>query len=84
MPLQRPVGQALRGLTAKADLCGLHHMSTRDLPWTAPLRPQPPPPSVHVPGIKVVMPSSPAEAKGLLLACIREPDPCVFFEPKML
>lgn len=37
-----------------------------------------------VPGLKVVMPSSPAEAKGLLLACIREPDPCVFFEPKML
>ena len=30
------------------------------------------------------MPSSPAEAKGLLLACIREPDPCIFFEPKML
>lgn len=37
-----------------------------------------------VPGLKVVMPSSPSEAKGLLLACIREPDPCVFFEPKML
>lgn len=37
-----------------------------------------------VPGLKVVMPSSPAEAKGLLLACIRDPDPCVFFEPKML
>ncbi|KAI8466901.1 MAG: thiamine diphosphate-binding protein [Monoraphidium minutum] len=37
-----------------------------------------------VPGLKVVMPSSPAEAKGLLLACIREPDPCIFFEPKML
>ncbi|GLC48230.1 2-oxoisovalerate dehydrogenase subunit beta 2, mitochondrial, variant 3 [Pleodorina starrii] len=38
----------------------------------------------HVPGIKVVMPSSPAEAKGLLLASIREPDPVVFFEPKMM
>jgi 2-oxoisovalerate dehydrogenase E1 component beta subunit len=37
-----------------------------------------------VPGLKVVIPSSPAEAKGLLLACIREPDPCVFFEPKIL
>ena len=40
--------------------------------------------ALQVPGLKVVMPSSPAEAKGLLLACIREPDPCVFFEPKML
>ncbi|KXZ54487.1 hypothetical protein GPECTOR_4g552 [Gonium pectorale] len=38
----------------------------------------------HVPGLKVVMPSSPAEAKGLLLASIREPDPVVFFEPKMM
>ncbi|PNH07801.1 2-oxoisovalerate dehydrogenase subunit beta, mitochondrial [Tetrabaena socialis] len=38
----------------------------------------------HVPGLKVVMPSSPAEAKGLLLASIREPDPVIFFEPKMM
>ena len=36
-----------------------------------------------MPGIKVVVPSSPAEAKGLLLACIRDPNPCVFFEAKM-
>jgi 2-oxoisovalerate dehydrogenase E1 component beta subunit len=33
---------------------------------------------------QVVMPSSPAEAKGLLLASIQEPDPVVFFEPKMM
>lgn len=38
----------------------------------------------HIPGIKVVMPSGPREAKGLLLAAIREPDPVVFFEAKML
>lgn len=38
----------------------------------------------HIPGIKVVMPSSPAEAKGLLLASVRDPDPVVFFEAKML
>ena len=38
----------------------------------------------HVPGIKVVMPSTPADAKGLLLASIRCPDPVVFFEPKAL
>ncbi|GMH35587.1 hypothetical protein BSKO_03455 [Bryopsis sp. KO-2023] len=38
----------------------------------------------HVPGLVVVIPSSPAEAKGLLLSCIDEPNPTVFFEPKML
>lgn len=35
---------------------------------------------MHTPGIKVVMPSSPAEAKGLLLSCIFDPDPCLFIE----
>jgi deoxyxylulose-5-phosphate synthase len=30
------------------------------------------------------MPRSPAQAKGLLLACIRDPNPCLFFEPKAL
>ncbi|KAK9807528.1 hypothetical protein WJX72_001632 [[Myrmecia] bisecta] len=38
----------------------------------------------HVPGIKVVMPSGPAEAKGLLLSAIRDPNPVVFFEAKMM
>lgn len=38
----------------------------------------------HTPGLKVVMPRNAAEAKGLLLASIREPDPVVFFEPKVL
>ncbi|KAJ9541500.1 hypothetical protein OSB04_028006 [Centaurea solstitialis] len=38
----------------------------------------------HVPGIKVVIPRSPKQAKGLLLASIREPNPVVFFEPKWL
>ena len=38
----------------------------------------------HIPGIKVVMPSSPREAKGLLLASVRDPNPVVFFEAKML
>lgn len=35
----------------------------------------------HVPGLKVVIPADPYEAKGLLVAAIRDPDPVVFFEP---
>lgn len=38
----------------------------------------------HTPGLKVVMPSTPSDAKGLLLSSIRCPDPVVFFEPKAL
>lgn len=36
----------------------------------------------HSPGLKVVMPCTPYDAKGLLLAAIRDPDPVIFFEPK--
>jgi pyruvate dehydrogenase E1 component beta subunit len=36
----------------------------------------------HHPGLKVVMPCTPYDAKGLLIAAIRDPDPVVFFEPK--
>ncbi len=38
----------------------------------------------HIPGIKVVMPSSPARAYSLLLSAIRDPDPVVFLEPTRL
>jgi len=39
---------------------------------------------LHTPGVKVVIPSTPADAKGLLASAIRDPDPVVVFEPKAL
>lgn len=38
----------------------------------------------HTPGIKVVCPATPEDAKGLLIAAINDPDPVVYFEPKRL
>jgi pyruvate dehydrogenase E1 component beta subunit len=38
----------------------------------------------HVPGVKFVVPATPADAKGLLLAAIDDPDPVLFFEPKRI
>ncbi|OLP95698.1 Pyruvate kinase [Symbiodinium microadriaticum] len=38
----------------------------------------------HCPGLKIVIPRGPKQAKGLLLAAIRDPDPVLFFEPKVL
>jgi acetoin:2,6-dichlorophenolindophenol oxidoreductase subunit beta len=35
----------------------------------------------HVPGLKVVVPSTPADWKGLLLSCVFDDDPCIFVEP---
>jgi pyruvate dehydrogenase E1 component beta subunit len=39
---------------------------------------------VHTPGVKVAIPSTPADAKGLLAAAIRDPDPVVLLEPKLI
>jgi 2-oxoisovalerate dehydrogenase E1 component len=38
----------------------------------------------HVPGLKVVIPSTPADVKGLLFAAVEDPDPVIFLEPKKL
>jgi pyruvate dehydrogenase E1 component beta subunit len=38
---------------------------------------------VHTPGVKVAIPSTPGDAKGLLAAAIRDPDPVVVLEPKL-
>lgn len=38
----------------------------------------------HIPGLRVIMPRSPLQAKGLLLSAIQSNDPCIFMEPKIL
>jgi pyruvate dehydrogenase E1 component beta subunit len=38
----------------------------------------------HIPGLKVVIPSTPYDAKGLLIAALRDPDPVLFWEPKRI
>lgn len=47
-----------------------HHSESREVFYT------------HMPGLKVVVPSGPRNARALLVAAIRDPDPVVFFEPK--
>ena len=37
---------------------------------------------IHTPGLKVVIPSTPYDAKGMIVSAIRSPDPVIFFEPK--
>ena len=47
-----------------------HHSESREATWA------------HIPGVKVVIPSGPRNARALLVASIRDPDPVVFMEPK--
>ncbi len=47
-----------------------HHSESRETFWS------------HIPGLKMVIPSGPRNARALLLSAIRDPDPVVFYEPK--
>jgi pyruvate dehydrogenase E1 component beta subunit len=47
-----------------------HHSESREAFWA------------HIPGLKMVIPSSPRKARALLVSAIRDPDPVIFYEPK--
>jgi len=49
-----------------------HHSESREAYWA------------HTPGLKVVIPSGPRNARALLASAIRDPDPVIFYEPKAL
>jgi pyruvate dehydrogenase E1 component beta subunit len=49
-----------------------HHSESREIYWA------------HTPGLKMVLPSGPRNARALLVSAIRDPDPVVFYEPKAL
>lgn len=49
-----------------------HHSESREAYWA------------HTPGLKMVIPSAPRNARALLVSAIRDPDPVVFYEPKAL
>lgn len=69
---QVEVPMVLRGpVTAQIGLAAQHSQSLEA--WVS-----------HIPGLKVVMPSTPADAKGLLKSAIRDPNPVVFFEQRLL
>lgn len=70
-PFKVPVTFRLAGTGIGAG-AGLHHSQSLE---AVPM---------HFPGLKVVMPSNPADAKGLLKAAIRDDNPVLFFEHKML
>jgi len=66
------VPMVIRGNCGAGSRMGVHHGQSFEA-WFA-----------HVPGLKAVMPSTPADAKGLLQSAIRDPNPVMFFEHKLL
>lgn len=68
----QPVNVTIRMPTGAGVAAGPFHSQSTEA-WFA-----------HVPGLKIVYPSCPADAKGLLLSSLREPNPVMFFEHKML
>lgn len=68
----QPVNVTIRMPTGAGVAAGPFHSQSTEA-WFA-----------HVPGLKIVYPSSPSDAKGLLLSSLREPNPVMFFEHKML
>ncbi|OLN86254.1 F-actin-capping protein subunit alpha [Colletotrichum chlorophyti] len=70
-------GRSVGGLTVRMPCGGvghgaLYHTQSPESLFT------------HIPGLRVIMPRSPLQAKGLLLSAIRSNDPCIFMEPKIL
>ncbi len=74
-------GLIVRALLARAAVLSIHICTYIPRSHT---NPNHTPHPTHGVGLQVVMPRSPAEAKGLLLASIRSPDPVIFLEPKAL
>lgn|SRR3989338_7151708 len=73
----RTRGQLSCPLVIRAPFCGgiralEHHSESMEALYA------------HIPGLKVVIPSNPYDAKGLMLAAIRDPDPVLFLEPKRI
>lgn len=69
---QVPMSIVFRGPGGSALQLGAQHSQSFES-WYA-----------HIPGLKVVTPATPADAKGLLKAAIRDPDPVIFIEGEML
>ncbi|MHB0975752.1 MAG: alpha-ketoacid dehydrogenase subunit beta [Candidatus Aquicultorales bacterium] len=69
---REPVPLVIRGPSAAGLRAGPFHSQSPE-GWFA-----------HVPGLKVVVPSTPTDAKGLLKSAIRDDNPVIFFEPKFL
>ncbi|KAG9643496.1 thiamine diphosphate-binding protein, partial [Aureobasidium melanogenum] len=68
-------GQSCGGLVVRMPCGGVGHGALQVTPKSL---------FTHIPGLRVVMPRGPAQAKGLLLAAIASNDPVVFMEPKIL